>query len=91
MCSSDLLYLGLPWGLMLGPIPNLPLPAPIRLSIGAPIRFDRAGEAASRDRGYVRACYAQVEAAMQRQLDQLRLQSGGSAASGWMARREVAG
>jgi hypothetical protein len=61
---------------MLGPIPNLPLPAPIRLSIGAPIQLDRSGIAASRDRRYVRQCYEQVEATMQLQLDQLRGQSG---------------
>ena len=73
------LYLGLPWGLMLGPIPNLPLPAPIRLSIGAPIRFARGGEDASRDRSFVQACYAQVETTMQRQLDQLRQQASAQA------------
>jgi 1-acyl-sn-glycerol-3-phosphate acyltransferase len=71
------LYLGLPWGLMLGPIPNLPLPAPIRLSIGAPIQLERRGVDASRDRGYVQACSQLVEATMQCQLDQLRLQSAG--------------
>ncbi len=71
------LYLGLPWGLMLGPIPNLPLPAPIRLSIGAPIQLDRRGVAASRDRRYVQECCQLVEMTMQRQLDQLRGQGGG--------------
>ncbi|MFN6131617.1 MAG: lysophospholipid acyltransferase family protein, partial [Synechococcaceae cyanobacterium] len=71
------LYLGLPWGLMLGPIPNLPLPTPIRLSIGAPIQLDRRGVAASRDRRYLRECYQLVETTMQRQLDQVRGPSGG--------------
>ena len=75
------LYVGLPWGLMLGPIPNLPLPAPIRLSIGGPIRFERRGEGASRDRGYVQACYRQVETTMQRQLDALRLQASARSSS----------
>jgi hypothetical protein len=66
------LYLGLPWGLALGPLPNLPLPAKIHTRVCAPIRFGRGGHAASRDRDYVRACYAEVVGRMQRELDELR-------------------
>jgi hypothetical protein len=64
-------YLGLPWGLALGPLPNLPLPVPIHTRVCAPIRLERTGHAASRDKPYVQACYLQVVAAMQAELDQL--------------------
>ena len=65
------LWLGLPWGLALGPVPNLPLPVKIHTRVCAPIRFERHGHAASCDRVYVRACYRQVVATMQAALDQL--------------------
>jgi 1-acyl-sn-glycerol-3-phosphate acyltransferase len=72
------LYLGLPWGLALGPVPNLPLPAKIHTRVGEPIRFERSGHAASRDRHYVRACYRHVVDSMQRQLDALRQEVKGA-------------
>ncbi|WP_259701070.1 MULTISPECIES: lysophospholipid acyltransferase family protein [Synechococcales] len=65
------IYLGLPWGLALGPLPNIPLPARIHTRVCAPIQFERTGYAASRDRGYVQACYQQVVVAMQAELDNL--------------------
>ncbi len=66
------LYLGLPWGLVLGPLPNLPLPVRIHTRVCAPIHLPRSGYAASRDRAYVQECYERVVEAMQRQLDTLR-------------------
>jgi 1-acyl-sn-glycerol-3-phosphate acyltransferase len=69
-------YLGLPWGLGVGPLPNLPLPARIHTRVLAPIHFDRNGYEASRDRSYVRACYAQVVERMQNELEQLAEEAG---------------
>jgi 1-acyl-sn-glycerol-3-phosphate acyltransferase len=66
------LYLGLPWGLAVGPLPNLPLPARIHTRVCPPIHFRRQGHAASRDRAYVRSCYERVRRGMQEQLDGLR-------------------
>lgn len=66
------LYLGLPWGIALGPLPNLPFPAKIHTRVCRPIHLLRTGHAASRDRGYVSRCYAQVVDAMQAELDALR-------------------
>jgi len=71
------LYLGLPWGLAFGPLPNLPLPARIHTRVCAPVVFERTGYAASRDRAYVQACYAQVVNHMQAELDRLVAESGG--------------
>jgi len=71
------LYFGLPWGLALGPWPNLPLPVPIHTRLCAPIRFDRSGRAAAQDRAYVDACYEQVVRQMQLELDQLVQEQGG--------------
>jgi 1-acyl-sn-glycerol-3-phosphate acyltransferase len=71
------LYLGLPWGLALGPLPNLPLPVKIHTRVCPAIRFARGGYAASRDRAYVQECYRQVEATMQAALDRLGTEVNG--------------
>lgn len=65
------IYLGLPWGLAIGPLPNIPLPVPIHTRICAPIEFERYGRAAAQDREYVDACYKKVCRQMQRELDML--------------------
>ena len=66
------LYLGLPWGIGLGPLPNVPLPIQIHTRILPPITFSRYGLEALRDRDYVQACYQQVHNTMQIGLDRLR-------------------
>lgn len=66
------LFLGLPWGLVLGPVPHLPLPVKIHTRVCAPVHFPRGGLGASRDRGYVKDCYQQLVASMQAALDRLR-------------------
>lgn len=65
------IYLGLPWGLAVGPLPNIPLPVQIHTRICAPIVFERYGRAAAGDRAYVDACYNRVCTQMQQELDQL--------------------
>ena len=65
------LYLGLPWGIALGPVPNFPLPVQIHTRVCAPIVFERYGRTAARDRSYVAACYEQVRNHMQSELDDL--------------------
>ena len=65
------IYLGLPWGLSFGPLPNIPLPAKIRTRVCAPIVFDRCGRDAALDRDYVDACYEKVRSQMQLELDRL--------------------
>jgi 1-acyl-sn-glycerol-3-phosphate acyltransferase len=65
------IYLGLPWGLGVGPLPNIPLPVPIHTRVCAPIVFDRYGQAAARDRTYVDQCYHRVLNEMQQELDAL--------------------
>ena len=62
-------YLGLPWGVGIGPVPDLPLPVQIHTRVCAPIVFDRSGRTAASDRHYVDACYEQVCNQMQRELD----------------------
>ncbi len=64
-------FLGLPWGIAFGPVPHLPWPHPIATRIGAPIHFERYGEAAARDRKYVDYCYKHVHQQMQGELNQL--------------------
>ncbi|MBW4495782.1 MAG: acyltransferase family protein [Oscillatoria princeps RMCB-10] len=65
------IYLGLPWGLSFGPLPNIPLPVKIRTRVCAPIVFERYGRDAALDRDYVDACYEKVRSQMQLELDRL--------------------
>ena len=65
------LYLGLPWGIALGPLPHWPLPMPMKTKVCAPIHFDRSGRSAAQDLTYVDRCYEQVVEEMQRALDEL--------------------
>jgi 1-acyl-sn-glycerol-3-phosphate acyltransferase len=65
------LYLGLPWGLGIGPLPNIALPLPIHTRVCEPIVFERYGRKAASDRDYVDACYESVVTQMQGSLDRL--------------------
>jgi len=64
--------LSVPWGLTVGPVfPFLPLPSRILMEVLEPIAFERTGEEAADDAGYVRQCADRVEGAMQATLDRL--------------------
>jgi 1-acyl-sn-glycerol-3-phosphate acyltransferase len=65
------LYLGLPWGIAAGPLPNIPLPMQLHTRVCPPIVFERYGEEAARDRNYVDECYDLVCRLMQEELDRL--------------------
>ncbi len=65
------IYLGLPWGLSIGPLPNIPLPVQIHTRVCHPITFERYGRDAARDRNYVNACYEIVQGQMQEELNNL--------------------
>ncbi len=65
------IYLGLPWGLGIGPLPNIPFPVQIHTRVCPPIIFDEYGEKAACDRVYVNACYEMVVSQMQQELDAL--------------------
>lgn len=65
------IYLGLPWGVSVGPLPNIPLPTTIHTRVCPPIVFERYGREAACDRKYVNACYEMVVGQMQRELDVL--------------------
>lgn len=61
--------LSVPWGLVVGITPPyLPLPTRIFLEVMEPIRFERRGEAAADDAGYVEACHRRVHGAMEARL-----------------------
>jgi 1-acyl-sn-glycerol-3-phosphate acyltransferase len=65
------IYLGLPWGLAIGPLPNIPLPIPMYTRVCPPIIFERYGREAACDRHYVNECYELVVSQMQQELDNL--------------------
>ncbi len=64
-------YLGLPWGLAIGPLPNIPFPVKIHTRVCPKIVFERYGNEAARDRAYVNSCYEMVVSKMQYELDVL--------------------
>ncbi len=72
------IYLGLPWGIAVGPLPNIPLPIALHTRVCPAIVFERYGESAARDREYVEQCYRQVCAQMQQELDRLVQEEEGS-------------
>ncbi|NET08741.1 MAG: glycerol acyltransferase, partial [Symploca sp. SIO2B6] len=65
------IFFGWPWGLALGPLPNLPWPSPIRTRVCSPIVFERYGREAIRDNAYVDQCYNIVVEQMQMALNEL--------------------
>ncbi len=65
------IYLGLPWGIAFGPLPNIPFPIQLHTRVCSAIIFERYGEEAARDREYVKQCYHQVCTQMQQELDRL--------------------
>ena len=69
------IYLGLPWGIGIGPAPNFPLPIPMYTRVCPAIVFERYGREAANDRAYVDACYDLVVLKMQQGLDQLVIDS----------------
>ncbi len=70
------IYLGLPWGISFGPLPNFPLPTKIHNRVCKPIEFEHYGRAAATDRDYVDRCYTLVEQQMQLELDRLVKEKG---------------
>lgn len=65
------IYLGLPWGLAIGPLPHMPWPSPIHTRVCPPIIFEQTGRTAAQDNEYVNQCYQQVVQQMQISLNQL--------------------
>ncbi|NCJ05105.1 glycerol acyltransferase [Synechococcales cyanobacterium C] len=65
------IFLGLPWGIGIGPIFNFPFPTQIYTRVCPPIFFEHYGVEASRDPHYVQQCYNQVYTQMQAALDGL--------------------
>lgn len=62
-------YLGLPWGLAIGPLPNIPFPVQIHTRVCKPIIFEKYGRDVAKNRDYVDACYDLVSKQMQQELD----------------------
>jgi 1-acyl-sn-glycerol-3-phosphate acyltransferase len=65
------IYLGLPWGIGIGPLPHIPLPVKLHTQVCAPITFTKYGRTAARDRDYVNQCYNQVCTEMQQAMNNL--------------------
>ena len=63
------IYLGFPWGVSIGPLPNIPFPVTVHTRVCPPIVFERYGREAACDREYVNACYEMVVSQMQQELD----------------------
>ncbi|MEM7727601.1 MAG: lysophospholipid acyltransferase family protein [Cyanobacteria bacterium P01_A01_bin.45] len=68
-------YLGWPWGLAFGPLPNIPFPVTIHTRVCPKITFERYGRKAANDSEYVEICYQTVLNEMQKELDILVAES----------------
>ncbi len=65
------IVLSVPWGVTLGFVPYLPLPAQMSISFGAPMSWPGLGPNAANDPATVERCYLDVEGTMQAMLDRL--------------------
>jgi hypothetical protein len=65
------IYLGLPWGLALGPLPNIPLPVPIHTRFVHRLYLSVMVRVLANDHGLLDACYEKVCVQMQLELDRL--------------------
>lgn len=65
------IYLGLPWIIAFGPLPNIPFPIKLHTRVCPAIIFERYGEEVARDREYVKQCYNLVCNQMQQELNLL--------------------
>lgn len=65
------IYLGLPWGVGIGPLPHIPFPIKVYTQVCPPIIFKRYGRAVARDREYVNDCYNRVCIEMQQAMNDL--------------------
>ncbi|MGB5632350.1 MAG: lysophospholipid acyltransferase family protein [Waterburya sp.] len=72
------IYLGWPWIVGFGPLPNIPFPLKLHTRVCPAIAFERYGESVARDREYVEQCYRQVCEQMQQELDRLVEEEEGS-------------
>ena len=70
------IFMGAPGGLTFGPLPNLPLPREIHTRICKPIVLDENWEPGKKySRAFVEECYQHVFHTMQREMDQLIVDS----------------
>jgi 1-acyl-sn-glycerol-3-phosphate acyltransferase len=65
------IIVAVPWGITVGFVPYLPLPAQTTVSFLPPMQWPALGPEAADDPDAVDRCYREVEAAMQRELDRL--------------------
>jgi len=63
------LFLGLPWGIGVGPVFHLPLPAKVQVVVGEPIPLDDHGPEAADDRETLCAIRDQVQDRLQQMMD----------------------
>ena len=75
------IYLGLPWGLSVGALPNMPLPVQIHTRVCPAITFERYGRDVLDDQAYIDECYTTVVNHMQMALDKLIADTKASAKS----------
>jgi len=65
------LILAVPWGVIIGFVPYLPLPAQTSIRFGEPLRWPEFTPEDAADKEVLKRCYRQVESRMQGMLDEL--------------------
>ncbi len=61
----------IPWGVVIGPIPAIPIPTKVTIEICEPMEWEHLGADAADDPNVVERCYAEVQDRMQEALDDL--------------------
>jgi 1-acyl-sn-glycerol-3-phosphate acyltransferase len=65
------IVLAIPWGLTVGFVPYLPMPAQTSVSFLPPMRWPDLGPEDAEDPAVLERCYREVEGAMQKEMDRL--------------------
>ena len=61
----------IPWGIVVGPIPAIPIPTKVTLQVCEPLDWSRLGPEDAENPNAVQQCYDEIQSVMQRALDEL--------------------
>lgn len=63
--------LTIPWGLVVGPVPSIPIPTKVTVQVCQPMRWSHLGPEEAEDAEVLQRCYDEIQSVMQRTLDEL--------------------
>jgi 1-acyl-sn-glycerol-3-phosphate acyltransferase len=63
--------LTIPWGLVVGPVPSIPIPTKVTVQVCEPMPWSHLGPEEGEDPAVIQRCYDEIHSVMQRTLDEL--------------------